>query len=494
MFGLSEAPAPYPVKANGAGLNDTCSVAKEMKGRRALERGYIQLFLSHKQKDQKSAAEICEVLRTVAGDLKVFMSENIARGGDWQDEIETQLYESDWFVLVFTGVEDDDWSWCHHEAGIFRGMMYPQAHRVVVLYPPNVTLPDPLKKYQAVKCQDGDLEDLDRFFEDLFGREPYPGFPALNPYFANRATSSRRVAADTIIRAVGRLVVESIEPKDLMIIHVQNKKDLDQTEFPADACIRRDSGALGLFELGESEFSWQEFQEALEPEFRQRLSQSFWPAVHSACVRSVRSHRLASTHTVLHSPADGRHYMPMLSRVETTGDDSATFHITFVQVAAGTQAEVRPKSVARVFTALNLAHRFRWEIIDPYRDLERLQGCAERHARTMDSGDEAANGGGGLSRIWEAIRLIETESQNRGVYDQDALPADFGPAGESRVREMFPLWHEKRALLERAATDGDTVTFSRVLSELDPINAEFIELASRRLGELVRADAGGGGG
>ena len=35
-----------------------------------------------------------------------------------------------------------------------------------------------------------------------------------------------------------------------------------------------------------------------------------------------------------------------------------------VQVAAGTQAEVRDKSVARIFTALNLSHRFRWEIID----------------------------------------------------------------------------------------------------------------------------------
>jgi hypothetical protein len=41
---------------------------------------------------------------------------------------------------------------------------------------------------------------------------------------------------------------------------------------------------------------------------------------------------------------------------------------------------------------------------------------------------------------------------------------------------MFPLWHEKRALLERAATDGDVVTVSRVLSKLDPINVEFIDL------------------
>ncbi len=54
---------------------------------------------------------------------------------------------------------------------------------------------------------------------------------------------------------------------------------------------------------------------------------------------------------------------------------------------------------------------------------------------------------------------------------------------------MFPLWHDKRALLERAVADEDIATFARVLTDLDPINVEFISLAARRLGELVRADA-----
>ena len=55
--------------------------------------------------------------------------------------------------------------------------------------------------------------------------------------------------------------------------------------------------------------------------------------------------------------------------IDFTGDNSATFTITFVQVAAGTQAEVRDKSVARIFTALNLSHRSRWEIIDRRRQI-----------------------------------------------------------------------------------------------------------------------------
>jgi hypothetical protein len=89
----------------------------------------------------------------------------------------------------------------------------------------------------------------------------------------------------------------------------------------------------------------------------------------------------------------------------------------------------------------------------------------------------------------EAIRLIETESLNRGVYDEAALPRDFGPGAEGRVRAMFSAVAGKRQHLEQAAQVGDVATFARVLSELDPINVQFISLASQRLGELVRADA-----
>jgi hypothetical protein len=270
-----------------------------------------------------------------------------------------------------------------------------------------------------------------------------------------------------------------------MIIHIPNKNDLlEQNGFPADTQILGGSGGMNLFDLGDSgDFSWPDFRDALDDELRSSLDRSFWPAIHQACAKSIRARRLASTHTVLRSPRDGRHYMPMLSRAEITGNNSATFHITFVQVAAGTQSEVRDKGVARIFTALNLAHRFRWEVIDPYRDLPRLQEFVERGG---------ANGRGGLAAIWEAIGLIETEAQNRGVQDEDALPGDFGPAACEEVRAMFPLWRDKRQQLEDAVQMQDVVTFARVLDELDPVNIRFISLAAHRLGELVQggADAG----
>jgi hypothetical protein len=492
--GLSDASTPY--MPNGADLDDACSAIPHAKAEHARARKYIQVFLSHKQKDYKAAEQIREVLRiNSAGRIHVFLSENIAKGDDWQDEIEKELHRSDWFLLLFAG-QDDDWSWCHHEAGIFRGMMYPDADRVVVFYPPNVALPDPLKKYQAVKCAppSADQPDhLDRFFKEMFGKPPYPGHDSINPVFAHEALGSRRDAANRIIQAIGGLVVESMAPEYVMIVHVPDVSQLGPAGFPQGTNIRRGSGAMRLFELGDKDFAWRDFLDRLEPDLQHGLSQSFWPAIHQACAKCVKSRRLVSTHTVLRSPLDGRHYMPVLSRVDITGDNSATFHLAFVQVAAGTQATVRDKSVARIFTALNLAHRFRWEIIDRYSHLDRLKAFVEHHAQSASDGGNGTDLGNGLGVIWEAIRLLETESLNRGVYDENALPADFGPA-EGRVRAMFPLWNEKRAALERAAADGDIANFARGLAELNPVNVEFISLASQRLGELVRADAHHGSG
>jgi hypothetical protein len=416
------------------------------------------------------------------------MSENITKGDDWQGKIEEALYESDWFILLYSG-DDNDWAWCHHEAGIFRGMVYPDSDRLVVLHPPNVELPDPLKKYQAVKCeppQPNQPDDLDLFFKEIFGKPPYPGVLPINPVFANEACATRQEAAERIVQAVGFLVVDSIVPENVMLLHVADIALLRSAAIPDHISIWRGSSAMRLFELGDSGFSWQQFQDRLDTDLRQELDQTLWPAVFKACAKSLTSGRVAPTYAVFRSAADGHHYLPVINRVDITGDNSATFTISFVQTAAGTQSCVREKSVARIFTALNLSHRFRWEIIDPYKDAQRLQDFVEHRMRTLGRDGKGA----GLATVWDAIKLLEVESRNRGVNDPEALPADFVGAAQDRVRAMFKQWQKMRGRLEQAAQAGNVARFAAVLAELDPVNVEFISLAARRLGELVRADAG----
>jgi hypothetical protein len=468
---------------------------KDARAQRVRERGNeINVFLSHKHHDFAAADQIQKVLMR-RGKTTVFMSETIEKGDSWQDRIEQQMYDSDWFILLFSGT-NDDWSWCNHEAGLFRGMMYPDAKRIVVLHPSNVDLPDQLKKYQSVKCHvstPSEPDDFKQLFVDMFGMPPYPGITPINRHFAYEDDEARTEARETIIEAVGRLVVQTIGPSSRFILQIPELDDIKASCFPEGSRILQRSTALSLFNLGDAEFGWPEFQSALadQPELQARLNDRFWPVVCEACLSSVRRRKIAPIYTIFRAPADDRNYHPVLSQINISADKSATFYIDFVQVAGSSQTDVRDKSVARIFTALNLAHRFRWEVIDPYREVDRLQDFVEHQARMPDrqrNGDKAP-AGGGLASVWEKIRLIEIEAQNRGVSDDRALPADFGDSARERLAAMSKLWQKKRQQLERAQSSGDVAKFAKVLTELDATNVEFISLACQRLDELVRDDA-----
>ena len=363
-------------------------------------------------------------------------------------------------------------------------MMYPEPQRLVVFYPPNVDLPNPMRKYQPVKCeppQNGQPHQLEEFIKQLFGVPPYPSMDPINRKFAHETHDERHEAMGKIIDTVNCLVVDTIEPDFTMRIHVPDIRKFVDTSFPSDTKVLRGSTALQLFQIGEGDYSWDKFIARLEPDLRQSIEKCLLPAIYEACFNSIDKNRIFPTHTVFRSPENSRHYLPVLSQIEITGGNSANFLIAFVQVAAGTQAEVRHESVARMFTALNLSHRFRWEIIDRYRDPDALRSFVEQR--------QSQGVGEPLMEVWDMIRLIEEESQKRGVYDPQALPADFGPEAAGRVSAMFPNWWQQRYFLEQAAKAGDVRNFARVLTELDPVNVEFISLASQRLGELVRTDA-----
>jgi hypothetical protein len=117
----------------------------------------------------------------------------------------------------------------------FRGTMYPDPRRIVVFYPSTpAAIPDPLKAFQAVKCGDDNLEEIYRFFNDLYAEDPYSGFEVINPFFASEENLSREQDARIIADAVDSLVVRSITQQNTIVIHVPDHVNLSkQTTFLA---------------------------------------------------------------------------------------------------------------------------------------------------------------------------------------------------------------------------------------------------------------------
>ena len=101
-IGLCEAPATSPAVANGSAMNQAAFSIKDAKGRRARERQFIQVFLSHKQKDHSAAEAVCEVIQVNSADkIKVFMAEDIREGQRMAaGNRNVSSTESDWFLLI----------------------------------------------------------------------------------------------------------------------------------------------------------------------------------------------------------------------------------------------------------------------------------------------------------------------------------------------------------------------------------------------------------
>ena len=90
---LKEATTPYQGTGNGSRTSPCVLLNMDVKGQRARDRQFVQVFLSHKLKDRSSAKAVSEVLQANSAEkIRVFIAEDIAKGVVYQKEIEQQLY------------------------------------------------------------------------------------------------------------------------------------------------------------------------------------------------------------------------------------------------------------------------------------------------------------------------------------------------------------------------------------------------------------------
>ena len=61
-----------------------------------------KVFLSHKQQFAKQAKELSTALKTGVPGATVFQSEDIDKGEDWREMIDSELDEAKCFVLLYT--------------------------------------------------------------------------------------------------------------------------------------------------------------------------------------------------------------------------------------------------------------------------------------------------------------------------------------------------------------------------------------------------------
>jgi hypothetical protein len=180
--------------------------------------------------------------------------------------------------------------------------------------------------------------------------------------------------------------------------------------------------------------------------------------------------------------ADRRYYRPQLHSVrrrEANGTVESV-HLAFNEIIA-TPVKRAPPGLDALQTALQLAYRLRWELLEEY------------------GNPESRND---LDMLKVALERMETEAEQRGLYRRSVASRD--EFADSPLVEVFPLeqrdemirlheaYREVRCpisndgLLDQALQSYDLRVAQKALEKLGKINREFVVLASEKLAELIK--------
>jgi hypothetical protein len=129
----------------------------------------LKIFISHKMpKDGDAALTIGQLIATHSGGkIKPILAEDFDAGGKVVSQITAAIQSADYFILLFTG-EDQDWGYCLLEAGKFEAAGMNPNKSIVVFHDPEVNTPKPLSQYNSVAVPKNDPEPVRKFLHQLY--------------------------------------------------------------------------------------------------------------------------------------------------------------------------------------------------------------------------------------------------------------------------------------------------------------------------------------
>jgi hypothetical protein len=423
----------------------------------------VKVFVSYKKKYEQNAKRIVDALQAWSGArLSIWYAHDIPPGDDWMQALFEQVTAANWFFLLLPD-SADDWGWQLYEAGIFRGSMLP-GDRLICLHHPNVQRAPQLEDYQAVPAEQ---DAVFKFLEDILVRpHAVPGMDPLNNHVQNLGS-----LAGEIVSAFDKLAtVETVWFGNFVELAVDNARDLTCAEDLNEARIIATQGVDELFgRRAGVDRTWGTLVSDLDPSSRDTA----WITELVHVMRRVAEGRLPASIEATFAGADGaagKQFRPRLTSIKQKDGSIASFHISFVEVLGRGTAGGEPAGMRSLQTAMRLAYRCRWEIIEPYKN-------------------RSALGKEDIRTIRNILERIEREAQTHGPLRRDVLCAQFGSDAPA-IDAMYGEWEKIRndqggGLLDRGFSENDGERVKEALQVFADINKRFMILASKRFAEVV---------
>lgn len=447
--------------------------------------------------------------------LSVFLdSRDIGGGTPWQPEIDKNLAEKDWLVVVYTGQQS---VYCGYEIGTFTHLHAAKPlRRIIALHDvADDLLPVVLRGNQNrsvapveivtnlddVIIEAGELgawfsSPVGRFLRDfcqyngLYTPEHERNDPAR--YNANVALAAKKVATafslasatdvksetptqisfEILIKRLGKTKI-SVVPDEATIVGTSLFFDILDTTFP----VSWDQAPTA---------TWKELRQVLDEDGRKKVP--WMHKVERDLVRAVGA-RGVSSDDVTFRGKNGKIYRPILVRHKLFANGDRRFYLLFVETLD--RRFVGSESSSLLLTDLILASRWRFTYLEQWNEtINRVFGETTPLATFVDN----------CRQLLYNIEWMEHEAAEYGANDPEDLVKAFGPAKRARVERFFSDWVASKRLLDVVLPDGLDTSITdgnrskiragivEFLEQTRVQNADFLSLAVQSYSEHVSAD------
>lgn len=423
----------------------------------------FNVFISHRHEDEAAARQLKNALENLEG-VRCFICEHIQGGTRWRDAIHEALKTSHSLVLLYTDPKAN-WTWCFYEVGLFQDLDLTKNKKpVVVLAGERVDPPSPLSHLQKISSTQA---GLDGFLETFFRDSTYSGHA--NPNLS-RDANLRRMLAKAVAEELSKTAKSKIHYIRSVIFYVPAGLDTTAENSASRVLVRAQvQTMIDLFGISEEVATW----EAIKANFPDHRDQQ-WLEEIAETIQAVQADRFPKAdYTVFKSPYLAQYFRPVVQRGDHFQDGRVELHMEFV--AVNSAGLITPDDrQGKLIKSLVIARRFRYEVIDPFkREIREAQG-------------DSTKGPSICRRLSRIVSNIYAEAAREGVDTTDTFKDVFEDQGDiDRLDRFDSEWLKAKELLQRANDAGDLAAASEFLKVCDPVNAQFMIMATRRWNELL---------
>jgi hypothetical protein len=424
----------------------------------------FKIFISHKtERDGDLAKHLRDKLLNLSiKQFDIFISEGIPGATDWQDWVEESVKNCNMLLFLHT-TEHDDNRWLLYEAGLYRGSREEDVH-LVCLKNPNLDNPPPqLARLQAYEASE---EGIKEFLMDLLYRGTFTDGYKVNPELKDRDEQEFLDAVESIVEFFLEQQISvdyfrnrlNIGPIDQQLSE-EEEEELILSEVSVDA----NDVTKQLLGLSEGPLLWKDIYEQCID------NGGVWLDELRDALDRIRNKLPFDQVLTPFDTQNGRTCFPVISRVERLQHIPTSVTVIFVErgpsdveTEHATNLVRAPQRFLTIINLLNMARRFRWNILSPY--ISQLSGF---RASELDMAEVSAE-------LWSSIERLETEAAAEGFTDPAHVADVFPTSYRTTIQGYFDEYGMAREKLRAAIEMQDAEKILEGLRLMLPLNKRFL--------------------